>query len=191
MGNQVRGYVLAQTLEFIRTRCAPRGGDELEAGLSPALQAALSKLSPVDWAPREHLVELLTIVASSAHGEAERYDVLASLGRYLSERTHNEFTSLLLGILTPELLAKKFPKLWQREHRGPARLEFDPEGKRPGHARLRLVGVEGYDHVGAVWSGWLESLFRQVHPGRVDVEQSGWSAATPGPAAVQYELGWS
>lgn len=191
MANQVRGYVIAQTLEFIRTRCSPRAGEELESSLSPALQAALTRLSPVDWAPREHLVELLNVVAGSAHGEAERYDVLASLGRYLSERTHNEFTSLLLGILTPELLAKKFPKLWQREHRGQARLELDPEGNRPGRARLRLVGVEGYDHVGAVWSGWLDSVFRQVHPGRFELKQNGWTAATPGPTAVQYELGWS
>jgi hypothetical protein len=187
MTELVRGYLIAQTLEFVRSKSTSRLGEELESRLSQDFRSALATLAPAGWVPREYLVELLNLLAASAKSEAERAEFLSDCGRFLNERTQNEYSALLNGILTPALLAKKLPRFFQREHRGSARLELEGDAG-PERARLCLVGVSGYAHVDELWRGYMAAAFRHVHPGDVEVAQKSSDADR---GTVVYEVSWS
>jgi hypothetical protein len=187
MTELVRGYLIAQTLEFVRSKATPRLGEDIESRLSTGFRSALATLAPAGWVPREYLVELLHLLAASTADDAERAELVRGCGQFLSERTQNEYTALLNGILTPALLAKKLPRFFLREHRGSARLELDGEIES-GRARLRLSGASGYDHVAELWRGWMTAAFAQVHPGHVEISRA--PESTPNGAVV-YEVSWS
>jgi hypothetical protein len=186
----VRGYLVTQTLEFVQTRCTLSQRERVEAGLSKDFRAALGGLTPGGWFPREHMAEALSALATTTSEDA-RYELFVACGQFISQRTTNEYTSLMFGILTPELFVKKVPRFWQRDHQGGARLELDTAGTTPGIARLELTGVEGYDHIGVVWLGWMKGALAQMHSAGVDLRQNGWSPAEPAPSSVQYEVRWS
>ena len=186
----VRSYIVSQALEFGTSKCSPAVRKHLENGASEQLRASLAYRSPSDWCPREHLVEVLTAVAELDARNA-RQEQLVACGQYINERSANAISSLLMGILTPALFVKKLPRFWQREHRGSARLELERSEGAVELVRFRLSGVAGYDHIALVWLGWMKSALTQMgHPG-ASITQRGWTATSPGPDEVHYELRWS
>lgn len=187
--DMVRGYLVAQALEFVRTRCGAAERERIEAQLSGQFRSAASALTPSGWFPRRFMAEVLHAIGA-ATPEETRYDQLLACGQFINQRTTNDFTVLVYGILTPELFVRRVPRFWQREHQGAARCELDP-GSSAGLTRLELSGVEGYDNIGVVWLGWMQGALAQMRSGGVTLTQSGWTAASPAPGKIQYELRWS
>jgi hypothetical protein len=190
MTEMVRGYLVAQALEFVRSRCSPAVKDRVDALLSSQFRAGIGGLTPGGWFPRRHMAEVLSALAQATPEDA-RFEQLVQCGQFINQRTTNEFVALVYGILTPELFVKRVPRFWQREHQGEARCELSPTDGGSGLSRLELVGVEGYDHIGVVWLGWMKGALSQMRSGGVDLTQTGWTPGTPAPRAIHYELRWS
>ena len=188
--DMVRGYLVAQALEFVRTRCGTSEREGVEAQLSGQFRSAAAALTPAGWFPRRHMAEVLNAIGA-VMTEDTRYERLLACGQFINQRTTNDFTSLVYGILTPELFVRRVPRFWQHEHQGGARFELDAAGTSAGLARLELSGVEGYDHIGVVWLGWMQGALAQMRSGGVTLTQSGWTPTASSPAKIQYELRWS
>jgi hypothetical protein len=174
----------------VRSHCTPAARDRIDAQLSSQFRSALTNLTPAGWSPRRHMGEILNALASTAGSEEARYQQLCACGEYINQRTTNEFTALVYGILTPELFVKKLPRFWQREHQGEARCVLDT-GAEPGRASFTLVGVEGYDHIGVMWLGWMKGALGQMRSAGATLTQDGWSPGSPAPQAIRYEMSWS
>ncbi|HKO49644.1 MAG TPA: hypothetical protein VJV79_18070 [Polyangiaceae bacterium] len=186
-GGMVRAYWVAQGGEFFRHHFESNIRSKVEQAFSSDLGSALSGGSMSDWVLRSHLVELLEATAN-ARGGLESFSDLASYGEFIERRATNRFTELLAKTLTPQLLLRKLPLFWRRDHGLVGVCVID--ACEVGQARFHLEGVAGFPHIGAVWLGWVRSALGSVQARSVELKQSGYSAATPGAPRIEFEVSW-
>jgi hypothetical protein len=184
----IRGHLLLGTLDFLRTQSRGGVAQRLEDELSPDLQRALDGMTPAGWYPRSHHAELLAKLALKGRDDAT-YRQLMHCGAGLAV-TENQFSSLLLKVLTPQLFLKKLPKFWSRDHTAGG-LEAEAFDATLNSARVHLKNVPGYDYSGIVWMGWMKRMLDEICGSPVQVRQTGWSWSEPGPRDVVYEVQWS
>ena len=186
-GGMVRAYWVAQGGEFLRHHFQADIRSKIEHAFSADLGSALGGGSMSDWVLRSHLVELLHATAK-ARGGLESFSDLAAYGEFVERRATNRFTELLTKILTPELLLRKLPLFWRRDHGLPGACVVDTCDV--GNARFHLDGVGGFPHIGAVWLGWVRSALGSVQARSVELKQTGYSAAKPSAPRIEYEVSW-
>lgn len=185
----VRGYWLALSAEFVRHHFEPAQRERMEGAFSAPLRKALAGLAFGDWVPREHQVELFRAIVAASANEAEALTRLSACGEFVERRAVNKVSGLLFGILTPTLLLKKLPRFWERDH-GHGRCQVEPSATGAS-ATILLSDIAGYDHVGAVWLGWLRAALGSAGAREVRASQRGWSPASPAPERISYEVSWS
>jgi hypothetical protein len=95
-----------------------------------------------------------------------------------------------MKILTPTLFAKKVPELWERDHRGSGHFEADVSHADEGRIGMKLVGADGFDHIGIAAIGFITFGLNNMGKTNIQVKQTGWSLATPSPHEVAYEITW-
>lgn len=183
----VRAYWVAQGGEFLRHHFESELCRRIEHEFSSDLTSALSGRSMSDWLSRSHLVELLEATAK-ARGGFEALPDLAAYGEFIQRRATNRFTDLLTKILTPELLLRKLPLFWRRDHGLSGNCVV--AACAAGSARFHLEGVADYPHIGPVWLGWVRAALGSVQARSVELTQSGWSAAKPNAERVDFEVSW-
>jgi len=183
----VRAYWVAQGGEFLRHHFESELRSKIEHAFSSELSSALGGSSLSDWVARSHLVELLEATAK-ARGGFEPFPDLVAYGEFIQRRASNRFTELLTKILTPELLLRKLPLFWRRDHGSPGNCVID--ACAAGSARFHLEGVHDFPHIGAVWLGWVRAALGSVQARSVELTQSGWSAAKPAVQRVDFEVSW-
>ncbi|HYQ41189.1 MAG TPA: hypothetical protein VER11_04465 [Polyangiaceae bacterium] len=183
----VRAYWIAQGGEFLRHHFETETRSRIEQAFSADLSTALSGLSMSDWVSRSHLVELLEATAK-ARRSSDAFADLVAFGEFIEQRATNRFTDLLTKILTPELMLRKLPLFWRRDHGLPGACVID--ACAPGSARFHLEDVGDFPHIAPVWLGWVRASLASVHARSAEVKQSGYGAATPSPARVEFEVSW-
>ena len=186
----IRGYVVSHTANYFRTQCDPDVALRVDRELSIELRAALGNMAPAAWVPRRYQSQLLQAVAK-AHTNAElaRED-LVRCGFGLGG-IDNPFMTLLVKLLTPELLLRKTSLFWTRDHRESGQCELNALDPDRHSGRLRLRGVAGYDHASLVWLGWIKRMLTELGHTSCEVTQQGWTWSTPGPEEINYEIKWS
>ena len=183
----VRAYWLLQGVEFLRQHFEADIRSRIEGAFSSEWDSALSRGSMGDWVARSHLVELLEATANARAGFG--FSDLAAYGQFVERRVSNRFSELLTKILTPELLVRKLPLFWQRDHglRGACVVDACDAI----NARFHLDGVDDFPHIGAVWLGWVRSALGSVQARSIELTQSGYSAARPSASRIEFEVSWS
>jgi hypothetical protein len=186
VAGMVRAYWVAQAAEFLRHHFEPAIRSKIEHAVSPELSSALSAGSMGDWLARSHLSELLEATAKARSG----FEVsdLAACGEFIERRVKNRFTELLTKILTPELLVRKLPLFWRRDHGLPGACVVD--ACDASSARFHLDGVGDFPHIGPVWLGWVRSALCSVQARSVELEQSGYSVQKPSAPRINFEVSW-
>jgi hypothetical protein len=186
----IRGYIIAHTARFARAHLDEMTSLRFDAELSVELRALLAEIVPAGWYPRRHQVELMRGIAD-VRGRAEgAYGDLLLCGSSMAA-IDNQFMTLLMRVMTPELFVKKLPKFWARDHQGGGSIEFEPAPGSSKHGRVRLRNVPGYDHSAVLWLGWMKQILDGLSAGTAEVVQSGWSWTSPGPSDVEYQVRWS
>ena len=185
--SSVRAYWVAQGGEFLRHHFEADLRSKIESAFSSDLTSALTGGSMSDWVSRTHLVELLDATAK-ARGGFETFPDLVAYGEFIQRRATNRFTELLTKILTPELLIRKLPLFWRRDHGLSGACVVDTCAAHD--ARFHLEGVGDFPHAAAVWLGWVRAALSGVQAHSVELKQSGWSAAKPSAERVEFEVSW-
>ena len=185
---QVRGYILASAQNFLREQAGQEKTAQVVSGLSDDLQAILPALKPAGWYPIELLGEFnRTIVATLAGDDEEKArEVLLDCGRFMGREASNTFLRLLMKMLTPNLLAKKIPEFWKRDHTA-GHVEIDiTDSNLVG----RIFPPESYSHCGPVSAGWcgfnLQTMGKTIEQTKI----SNWSLSDPAKSGVTFELVW-
>jgi hypothetical protein len=185
---QVRGYMISSTVGFIRDRAGEQTATRLLSGLSPGTNKALGAVKSAEWYPVSIIAELNRAIATElAAGDRERARVaLADCGKFMAREATNTFLKLLMKMLTPSLFAKKLPDFWKRDCTG-GRLVVDVEEQR---LRCRFFDAKGYDHLGAVATGYawfvLEAMGKTVE----NAVLNDWSPSEPNVDGVSFEIFW-
>jgi len=185
----IRGYSVKQQLSFLETQYEPAVSERLLAQVPSEVRRELAVVKPAEWYPREHSVHILRAIA--AHGGNSEQVVQSDLvrcGTFIATEATNTFLKLLMKMLTPALFAKKIPEFWSRDMKGG---RFEVESSGPGHIKLKLSDVEGFDHIGMLSIGWITFGMQAMGKADVNVAQHGWSLATPGAKQIAYDLTWS
>lgn len=186
---QIRGYSLRQTARYLESKFDPEARKRALDAMPSNSRALLSSFDAAEWYPRDHATALYRTIATARGGD-EAYADLVGCGEFIASEATNTFLRLLMRIMTPTLFAKKIPEFWKRDQRG-GHFEADVSQADKGRIGMKLVDVEGFDHIGVVSIGFIQ--FGMVALGKkgVQIEQEGWSLATPGPHTINYEIKWS
>ena len=188
----LRGYMVKQGTSFLESDYfEPAIRRRLIEQLPADVKAALPTIKPAEWYPRDFLVPVMQGIASVKNDNVGSYNDLVAYGSWCATEATNTFLKLFMKILTPTLFAKKVPEMWQRDHRGSGGFEVDVSRAEAGRIGMRLVGAEGFDHVGITAIGFITFGLNAVGKKGVKVVQSGWSMTTPSPHEVTYEATWS
>lgn len=186
----VRGYWLAQTVEYVRHHFEPAQRERLQQAFSGSLRRTLSSGNLGAWAPRQHQVELLQAVAGTAASDADARARLAECGAFVEKHVSNKISSLLFGIMTPDMFLRRLHAFWQRDHgheHGRCSVELAPGAQR---AHVELSEISGYDFIGPVWMGWTRSALASLTHGVVDSSCESWSRSAASADVFQFEVAW-
>jgi hypothetical protein len=187
---QIRGHVLEHVMRFYRDSFDHSTAARIEGELSIDVKAALDSLSPAGWYPRSHLVEVLKAFAAVRGSGDSTYGDFVRCGIGLAE-AKNDFTRLLMQVMTPDLFLKKLPRFWARDHKSSGAFDVQPFEAAEHGARVTLRGVRHYDHAAVFWLGFIQGVLIQLGAPGLVVRQVGWSWSSPGPQDVAYEVRWS
>jgi rsbT co-antagonist protein RsbR len=142
------------------------------------------------WYPRRIHADLLAALVASSLGEANARELLDRTGRVVALGSEDPFLRLALNLMTPELFVAALSRLWAMEHQMEDAFAIDACEPGRGHAAVRLVNVDGYDHVAPVAGGWVRALVAELGVPNVTVKESGWTLANSSPRDVRFELAW-
>jgi hypothetical protein len=185
---KARGYILAATAGFLQKSAGADKADKVIKGLSPELQEALQKMQVANWYPVSLCAELNRALVThlSGNDETKARDMLIECGRHMGREASNTFLRLLMRMLTPNLLVKKFPDLWRRDFTG-GRIEV---GATDRSLEAKIWDWPGHDHIGPISAGWigftLEAMGKSVE--KTIVRK--WSLAEPAQEGVAFEFLW-
>jgi hypothetical protein len=190
MTAQIRGYSLKQTAKYLESKFDPDTRRRVVDGLPSTVKTMMSSFEPAEWYPRDYSAALFRSIAAARNDEAGSYQDLVACGEFIASEATNTFLKLLMRIMSPTLFAKKIPEFWKRDQRGGA---FEADVSRAGDSmiKMRLVDVEGYDHIGIVSIGWIQFGMTALGKKGVVIKQTGWKLDKPGPKDVEYEITWS
>lgn len=187
----LRGYTVKQTQSFVESSYfEPHVRKRILDDLPPEVAAALPKIKPADWYPREYVMAMLRGIAAVKNDDAGSYEDLVAYGRFVATEATNTFLKLFMKILTPTLFAKKVPEIWQRDHKGSGHFEVDVTHVGEGRIAMKLVGADGFDHIAPSAIGFITFALNTMGKKNVSVKQEGWSIATPSPHVVNYDVTW-
>ena len=185
-----RGYGIKQTAAFIKAHFDAKTSQRLHDSFPEDLKTDLRDMAPGAWYPREYEAALLRAIASVKNDDAGSYADLVACGEYVANEATNTFLRLLLKILTPAMFAKKVPEFWDRDNQGSGRFEVETSNAGAGKISMKLLGAEGFDHIGIASIGWIRYGLVTMGKSNVKVTQTGWSMASPSPQEVTYDVAW-
>jgi hypothetical protein len=186
---QIRGYIIAHTARFARAHLDETDSLRFDGELGVDLKTLLGEIVPFGWYPRRYEVELLRALAD-VRGRESAYGDLMLCGSSMAS-INNQFMTLLMRVMTPELFVKKLGKFWERDHQGGGRIEFEATAGEAKQGHIKLSDVAGYDHSALLWLGWMKQVLDGLCAGKGEIAQSGWSWNSPGPSEVVYRVRWS
>lgn len=184
---QMRGYSISSAVKYVQEVGGADGERALQS-LSDAAKQTIRVLAPAQWYPISVLAELhRAMVTFMAKNDEERAkDVLMTCGKYMGREATNTFLRLLMKILTPTMLAKKFPDLWKRDFNG-GRVELSVDEKS---LLCRYFDLPGFDHQSVVGAGFviftLESMGKSVEK----VNLLDWSLDRSNADGAGFEIIW-
>jgi hypothetical protein len=188
-----RGHVIMHTATFLQ-QSASMKAPGVEAETSLELRTELEGMTAATFYPRRLHTELLSMLATArgtaGTGNDPGYTNILRCGAALLS-PENQFSVLLMKVLTPDLFIKKLPRFWQRDHGTSGRCDVQNLDSAAHRAHVRLTDVAGYQHIGIFWLGWLSGMLRELTGTAPDVRQTGWSRDATGPNEIVYEVNWS
>ena len=188
----LRGYTIRQTVAFLESDYFDLAiRRRILDGLPPTVRAGLPSIKPAEWYPREYVMSMLRGIAAVKNDEVGSYNDLVAYGRFVAAEATNTFLKLFMKMLTPKLFAKKIPEIWERDHKGSGRFEVDVKKADEGRLDMRLIGADGFDHIGVAAIGFITFGLNNMGKQNIRVKQTGWSLATPSPHEVIYEALWT
>lgn len=185
---QGRGYMLASAVSFFRQE-AGADADRIIGGLSNELQEVLANIQPAGLYSIRHFGEFNHAVGMhlSDGDEEKAREVLLACGRHTGREASNTFLKLLMKVLTPKLIAKKFPDFWKRDFTG-GKIEVD---LGPNHLDFKIFDMTGHSHLCPLSAGWTGYNLEMMGQKVTDIQIHDWSLHDSARNGSWFRLVWA
>lgn len=184
---QVRGYMITASANGLRESAGDAEWQRILSGLSAQTRDAVEKGKAAAWYPVGALSEVTTAIATLGHGNEDKArELLVGAGTRMAHEATNSFLRILMRMLTPTLLAKKIPDLWNRDCTG-GRLSMDvSEQKVVCHIR----DTEGFAHALCTITGFIGFALKTMGKSIETTTIRGWSLDQPHSKEGSCEFVW-
>lgn len=184
---QVRGYALSAAVKYMQEVGGANGEHALQT-LPEASRKAIASLSPAQWYPVSVLADLhrATVASMANNDEEEAKKVLTACGRFMAREATNTFLRLLMRMLTPTMLAAKFPDLWRRDFSG-GRADIQVDERK---MVCRYFDLPGFVHQGVVGCGFVSFTLEAMGKSIEKTTFLDWSLDQPNVDGTGFELIW-
>lgn len=165
----VRGNHIIPLRDFIHEHYDAATQARIYDALSPETREMLKVIGPDDWRPM-HMVSEMNAAIYEHSGDKERghQDIILA-GNAVALYATNTFMRLLIKLMSPEMLAKKWPTIWKKSHSfGTMDSDFVPDRERC--IRLTLSDVENYAYIGPIAVGFLSFSLKAMGKEQARVE---------------------
>jgi len=148
----------------------------------------LDQVSRTNWYPYRLVAEMNRGIYLAGGGDEAGYTATVSAGAAAAKDATQTFLRLLIKLMTPEIMARKWPTVWKRSHNfGTMDTKLDPGVER--RLLMRLGDVEGYDYIAPVAVGFLTYSLQAMGLPQASVLQRG-DRSVPAASAVEFEVTW-
>jgi hypothetical protein len=184
---QVRGYMVKACADYLREVAGEQESKRIYDGFSKPVREMIETAKPAVFYPVSTLSDVLVALAAQAHGDAEKAkQLLMTGGSRMALEATNSFLRLLMRMLTPTLLAKKIPDLWNRDCTG-GRLSMDV-GERTVTCHIR--DTVGFAHALCTITGFIGFVLQTMGKNIETTTVRGWSLDQPHSKEGACEFTW-
>ncbi len=184
---QVRGYMITACAGQLQDTAGEAEYKRIVSGFSPAARDVVGQTKAAVWYPVATLSEVLMALSSQAGGDEKRaQELLVNAGSRMALEATNTFLRILMRMLTPTLLAKKIPDLWNRDStRG--RLAMDVSEQK---VVCHIYETEGFAHALCTITGFVKFALTTMGKTIETTTISGWSLNAPHSKEGAAEFVW-
>jgi hypothetical protein len=186
---QARGYIVANSITFLRDNVPKDEWKRITTAWSPELQQLVgANVKPADWYPVSQVTEInRSIVSSLGKGEDEpARQALHKCGKFIAAEATNTFLKLFLKLLTPSLLIKKLPDIFKRDF-SQGRLTAESKGQV---LTCACYDLPGYEHIIVTASGFIATAMENMGKTVDNIKVNNWSLQNPCIDGASFELTW-
>lgn len=183
----IRGIHIIPLRDFIHKTYDEGTKQRIYESFSPDTRDILQSVKPDDWHPIRVVAEMNRGIYTARNAPEQGYEDVVAAGAAVAEYGVNTFMRLLIKLMTPEMLAKKWPTIWQKSHNF-GRMEADVEGER--RLVLTLHDVEDYDYIGATAVGFLSYSLRAMGKHDAKVVERNKDLGRRNAPSYSFEITW-
>jgi hypothetical protein len=184
---QVRGYMITACADYLREVAGAQDSPRIFDGFSKPLRESIDAAKPAVWYPVSALSEVLIALAARSQGNEDKAkELLVTAGSRMAREATNSFLRILMRMLTPTLLAKKLPDLWNRDCTG-GRLAMDV-GEQTVTCHIRET--VGFAHALCTIAGFITFALQSMGKSIETTTIRGWSLDQPHSKDGSCEFTW-
>ena len=185
----IRGTHIVPLLQHVQSTYDAETKQTIYGSLTDTTRTALGQLDSDVWYPASIVAEVNRCIFN-AHGDPSKgYAAVRETGAAIAEYGVNTFMRLLIKLMTPEMLAKKWPTIWGKSHNfGHMKTEMD--STRDRWMSLTLSEVEDYSHIGPCVVGFISFSLKAMGRSQASVVEPNLDWTRETAASYSFEVTW-
>jgi len=186
---QIRGSHIVPLRDFLVARYDEPTRERILVRLSDDTRSALEDPRPDAWYPAQVASEVNRAIFAINDSPERAYEEVKSDGEAIAEYGVNTFMRLLIKLMTPEMLAKKWPTIWARGHNF-GRLETDLSHVPERKLSMTISDVSIYSHLGPTAVGFLSFTLHAMGRREAKVVERELDYARRDASSYTYDVTW-
>ena len=184
----VSGVHIVPLRDFISQNYDDASQQLIRERLSEDTRDMLDRVNRSEWHPVRMVSEINRgIYLARGDHEAGYKDVVLA-GAAIAQLATNTFLRLLIKLMTPEIMARKWPTVWKKFHNfGTMKTDLDAQSKN--RLVMQLSDVDEYDYIGPSAVGFLTYSLNAMGMPDARVIQKGDQTVACAPA-FEFEITW-
>ena len=152
MERTVKGNHVLPLHDYVQEAFTGQELTELYGDLRPETKEMLRNVTRDDWVPVEHVADINGAVYRASENREQGFSHIVKAGNAIGSYAANTYVRLLIKLMTPRIMASKWPDIWKKSHRfGEMTCRLESERL----LRINLSDVAGYTHIAPTAIGFL------------------------------------
>jgi uncharacterized protein (TIGR02265 family) len=164
---KLRGYFLQALTTFVDKELSAHDREQFMSRISAEDRATLAEAKQTDWYPMSTIVRLLDALRETYGDEKSARDALVRYGQTVAGEAAGSFMRLFMKMVTPQLLFKQFPTLWQK-YANFGKFSNDQIGETS--FKFSVSEVAGWKYQPLIGEGWTRFMMEAMKKRSISVE---------------------
>jgi len=186
---RIRGNHVIPLLRYIQSSYDQNTQQTIYESLSETTRGTLEDLDTDVWYPASVVADLHRGLFAAQPDPEKGYAAIRDSGAAVAEYGVNTFMRLLIKLMTPEMLAKKWPAIWSKSHNfGKMQTALDQSTDRK--LNLSLSEVDQYSYIGPCAVGFLSYSLKAMGRKDASVVERDLDYSRECAPAYNFEITW-